>query len=130
VSDKDAALLTIVTPFTEKSGMGLTISNTRSISHYWEVALDRREPRRPAQGADVQFDEFLGDEFCGRQFDESFIADLPPGVDACGENGEFHTFVYDGPLLQRPVEFALQGRSEYVAPPQFGSQRYCFANLE
>jgi uncharacterized protein (TIGR00290 family) len=73
---------------------------------------------------------YLGDEFCGRQFDGSFIADLPPGVDACGENGEFHTFVYDGPLLQRPVEFALKGRSEYVAPPEFGSQRYCFANLE
>jgi uncharacterized protein (TIGR00290 family) len=73
---------------------------------------------------------YLGDEFCGRQFDASFMADLPPGVDACGENGEFHTFVYDGPMFQRPVEFALKGRSEYVAPPEFGSQRYCFANLE
>lgn len=72
---------------------------------------------------------YLGDEFCGRQFDGSFIADLPPGVDACGENGEFHTFVYDGPMFQRPVECAVKGRSEYVAPPEFGSQRYCFANL-
>ena len=73
---------------------------------------------------------FLADEFCGRLFDESFIRDLPAGVDACGENGEFHTFVYDGPLFERPVEFALKGRSEYIAPPEFGSQRYCFANLE
>jgi uncharacterized protein (TIGR00290 family) len=73
---------------------------------------------------------FLADEFCGRLFDESFIRDLPAGVDACGENGEFHTFVYDGPLFERPVEFALQGRSEYVAPPEFGNQRYCFAILE
>lgn len=73
---------------------------------------------------------YLDDEFCGRQFDESFIADLPPGVDACGENGEFHTFVYDGPSFQGPVKFVLKGRSEYVAPPEFGSQRYCFANLE
>ena len=73
---------------------------------------------------------FLADEFCGRQFDESFIRDLPAGVDACGENGEFHTFVYNGPSFQRPVEFALTGRSEYVAPPEFGSQRYCFAELE
>ena len=72
---------------------------------------------------------YLGDEFCGRMFDEAFIRDLPPGVDACGENGEFHTFVFDGPSLQRPVEFVLKGRSEYVAPPEFGSQRYCFANL-
>jgi uncharacterized protein (TIGR00290 family) len=73
---------------------------------------------------------YLDDQFSGRQFDDSFIADLPPGVDACGENGEFHTFVYDGPSFQRPVKFALKGRSEYVAPPEFGSQRYCFANLE
>lgn len=73
---------------------------------------------------------YLGDEFCARQFDESFIADLPPGVDACGENGEFHTFVYDGPSFERSVKFAVKGRSEFVAPPEFGSQRYCFANLE
>jgi uncharacterized protein (TIGR00290 family) len=72
---------------------------------------------------------FLGDEFCGRLFDQSFIDDLPQGVDACGENGEFHTFVYDGPLFGHAVNFALQGRSQYVAPPEFGSQRYCFANL-
>lgn len=72
---------------------------------------------------------FLADEFCGRIFDESFIRDLPPGVDACGENGEFHTFVFDGPLFDRPVDFLLRGRAEYVAPPEFGSQRYCFANL-
>lgn len=71
----------------------------------------------------------LGDEFCGRQFDESFIADLPAGVDACGENGEFHTFVYDGPLFAHPVEFLFEGRAEYLAPPQFGGGRYCFATL-
>jgi uncharacterized protein (TIGR00290 family) len=73
---------------------------------------------------------FLGDEFCGRAFDESFIRDLPVGVDACGENGEFHTFVYDGPSFQRSVEFVLKGRYEYVSPPEFANQRYCFANLE
>jgi uncharacterized protein (TIGR00290 family) len=73
---------------------------------------------------------FLADEFCGRCFDASFIEDLPAGVDACGENGEFHTFVYDGPLFAQPVDFMLRGRSEYVAPAEFGSQRYCFANLE
>lgn len=72
---------------------------------------------------------FLSDEFCGRAFDQHFIDDLPAGVDACGENGEFHTFVHDGPMFQRPVNFVFTGRSEYVAPPEFGSQRYCFANL-
>lgn len=47
----------------------------------------------------------LGPEFCGREIDHSFIRDLPGGVDACGENGEFHTFVYDGPVFRYPVGF-------------------------
>ena len=46
---------------------------------------------------------FLDASFCGREFDAGFIADLPDGVDACGENGEFHTFVFDGPHFARPV---------------------------
>ncbi len=45
----------------------------------------------------------LGEQFLGRAFDDSLLADLPPGVDPCGENGEFHTFVFDGPLFRRPV---------------------------
>jgi uncharacterized protein (TIGR00290 family) len=42
--------------------------------------------------------------FCGREFAESLLADLPSKVDPCGENGEFHTFVYDGPIFRRPVK--------------------------
>ena len=45
-------------------------------------------------------------EFAGREFDASLLHDLPPGVDPCGENGEFHTFVYAGPGLRRPIEHA------------------------
>jgi len=45
----------------------------------------------------------LPSSFAGREFDEAFLADLPAGVDPCGENGEFHTFVYDGPMFSRPV---------------------------
>ena len=41
----------------------------------------------------------LSREFAGRELDESFFRDLPAGVDPCGENGEFHTFVYDGPIF-------------------------------
>ncbi len=47
--------------------------------------------------------EKLSPEFAGRDFDESLLVDLPPGIDPCGENGEFHTFVYDGPLFAEPV---------------------------
>ncbi|RZT94992.1 diphthine--ammonia ligase [Rivibacter subsaxonicus] len=50
---------------------------------------------------------YLDASFCGREFDAAFIADLPPGVDACGENGEFHTFVFDGPRFARPVPHRL-----------------------
>jgi len=41
--------------------------------------------------------------FVGRFFDESFLKSIPPQVDPCGENGEFHTFVYDGPVFKRPI---------------------------
>jgi uncharacterized protein (TIGR00290 family) len=49
----------------------------------------------------------LDSSFAGRELDESFFTDLPPGVDPCGENGEFHTFVFDGPIFSRPVRFTL-----------------------
>jgi uncharacterized protein (TIGR00290 family) len=43
--------------------------------------------------------------FAGREYDRAFVRDLPPGVDPCAENGEFHTFVYDGPIFDKPVQF-------------------------
>lgn len=42
----------------------------------------------------------------GRAFDAGLLAELPPGVDPCGERGEFHTFVWDGPMFARPVPVA------------------------
>jgi uncharacterized protein (TIGR00290 family) len=45
----------------------------------------------------------LGKEFCGKEFDRSFLESLPPGVDPCGENGEFHTFTYAGPIFKNEV---------------------------
>jgi uncharacterized protein (TIGR00290 family) len=42
-------------------------------------------------------------EFAGRDFDTDLLRDLPPGVDPCGENGEFHTFVYAGPMFREPI---------------------------
>lgn len=45
----------------------------------------------------------LSRSFAGRMFDVSFLQDLPPGVDACGENGEFHTFAFAGPMFQQPI---------------------------
>jgi uncharacterized protein (TIGR00290 family) len=46
----------------------------------------------------------LDKTFVGRSFDERFLSELPCGVDPCGENGEFHSFVYDGPIFRDRVE--------------------------
>jgi uncharacterized protein (TIGR00290 family) len=45
--------------------------------------------------------------FAGRMIDKDFLLDLPAGVDACGENGEFHSFCFDGPIFDRPVPFEI-----------------------
>ena len=51
--------------------------------------------------------KLLGKEFVGRIIDKQFIYDLPENVDVCGENGEFHTFVFDGPNFSNPIEFTV-----------------------
>jgi uncharacterized protein (TIGR00290 family) len=45
----------------------------------------------------------LAKSFAGRDYDQSFLEALPPGIDPCGENGEFHTFVYESPVFSRPI---------------------------
>jgi uncharacterized protein (TIGR00290 family) len=52
-------------------------------------------------------EKHLDKSFVGRELDIDFINDLPENVDACGENGEFHTFVYDGPIFKKPIEFFI-----------------------
>lgn len=61
----------------------------------------------------------LGTEFVGRSYDEAFLDALPEGVDPCGEHGEFHTFVTDGPPFRTPVAVDVgeqhgEGRMRYV----------------
>ncbi|MES2850248.1 MAG: diphthine--ammonia ligase [Bacteroidota bacterium] len=61
---------------------------------------------------------FLDKSFCGRIIDKDCINDFPANVDVCGENGEFHTFVFDGPIFKQPVSF-VKGEvvyKEYTAP--------------
>jgi uncharacterized protein (TIGR00290 family) len=62
--------------------------------------------------------DLLPKEFAGRVIDKNFLKELPKNVDACGENGEFHTFVFDGPIFLKPVNF-IKGEivyKEYTAP--------------
>jgi uncharacterized protein (TIGR00290 family) len=49
----------------------------------------------------------LSAEFAGRDFDSQVLTDLPPGIDPCGENGEFHSFVYDGPEFRQAMDVAV-----------------------
>ncbi len=65
-------------------------------------------------------EKYLDKSFCGRIIDEDFIRNLPENVDVCGENGEFHTFVFDGPIFNNPIAFA-KGEiiyRKYAAPKQ------------
>jgi uncharacterized protein (TIGR00290 family) len=49
----------------------------------------------------------LGQAFVGRSIDEQFLSDLPATVDPCGENGEFHSFVSDGPIFREPISYRI-----------------------
>lgn len=46
-------------------------------------------------------------KFAGHEFNAEFLAALPDGIDHCGENGEFHTFVYDGPMFNYPIDISI-----------------------
>lgn len=52
-------------------------------------------------------EKYLDKSFAGRIIDEIFLNDLPNNVDPCGENGEFHTFVFDGPIFKKPIQFNI-----------------------
>jgi len=59
-------------------------------------------------------DGYLGEEWAGREVNKSFIEQLPASVDPCGENGEYHTFCYDGPLFKSKIGFTV-GEKVYKA---------------
>lgn len=50
--------------------------------------------------------KYLDDSFLGRELDHDLLNEFPVDVDPCGENGEYHTFVFDGPIFEKPIEFS------------------------
>jgi uncharacterized protein (TIGR00290 family) len=66
--------------------------------------------------------EVLDKRFAGREFDEAFLSELPSGIDPCGENGEFHSFVYDGPIFENGIRHT---RGEMV----LRDQRFWYLDL-
>jgi uncharacterized protein (TIGR00290 family) len=71
----------------------------------WQIPTDQlaREMMRSGLRARLTCVDQQHRNFAGREFDESLLADLPPTTDPCGENGEFHSFVYDGPMFRRAI---------------------------
>jgi len=69
----------------------------------------------------------LDASYCGRMIDNSLLADLPANVDPCGENGEFHSFVFDGPIFASPVSFTIgeKVRRTYAKPQNPDDDKNC-----
>ena len=68
--------------------------------------------------------KYFGEDFVGTVIDKDFINNLPDGVDPCGENGEFHTFCFDGPIFKNPIPFTIGEKvyREYNSPKTDNSQ--------
>ncbi|UAB80512.1 diphthine--ammonia ligase [Marixanthomonas sp. SCSIO 43207] len=70
----------------------------------------------------------LDKSFVGREVNETFLNDLPKTVDPCGENGEFHTFVYDGPIFKHPIPFKIGEKVLKSYSPSKNDDDDCFTN--
>lgn len=72
-------------------------------------------------------ERYLDKSFVGRNIDQDFINDLPENVDVCGENGEFHTFTFDGPIFSKPIDFEIGEivYRKYESPKQDFSNKAC-----
>ena len=73
----------------------------------WGIPTDALARRMVAAGLRARLTcvdpKALPARFAGRDFDDALLADLPAGIDPCGERGEFHSFAYDGPMFERAV---------------------------
>ncbi|CAN5263973.1 diphthine--ammonia ligase [soil metagenome] len=86
-------------------------------------------------------ENYLDKSFCGRIIDQQFLSDLPVNVDPAGENGEYHSFVFDGPDFKQPVEFKKGNLvfRNYPTPKREGDncfsgaaimqEQFCFLDL-
>ena len=77
----------------------------------WDFPTDRLAREMIAGGLRARIvcidPKHLNPSFAGREFDLQLLSELPAGVDPCGENGEFHSFVYDGPMFSRAIPVTI-----------------------
>ncbi|MBC8111550.1 MAG: diphthine--ammonia ligase [Verrucomicrobia bacterium] len=76
-------------------------------------------------------EKYLDKSFAGRLLDRDFIKDLPKNVDVCGENGEYHSFVFDAPIFDKPIDFEF-GETVYrnYKPVSSKKQDNCHSNAQ
>ena len=74
--------------------------------------------------------KYLDKSFCGRIIDDQFLKDLPANVDPCGENGEFHTFVFDGPIFKNSIDFKIGEKVKKSYAPTTSGDDSCFSNSD
>jgi uncharacterized protein (TIGR00290 family) len=91
--------------YREKKMEGLPI---KPIFPLWEIPTKQLANEMIAGGLKSRITyvdpKKLDTRFAGRVWDQSFLDELPTGVDPCGENGEFHTFAFEGPMLSKPLD--------------------------
>lgn len=68
-------------------------------------------------------DGYLGEDWVGKEINDLSIAELPANVDPCGENGEFHTYCYDGPLFKTKINF--EGGEKVYKPLEVKADTSC-----
>lgn len=73
----------------------------------------------------------LPESFLGKIIDREFMETYPKSADICGENGEYHSFVFDGPLFKKPVDFQIVRKyhAEYADEATGKPRRYCYLEL-
>jgi uncharacterized protein (TIGR00290 family) len=76
--------------------------------------------------------KYFGEDFVGTVIDKNFTDNLPEGVDPCGENGEFHTFCFDGPIFKNPIPFKIGEKvyREYDTPKPEDDDSVCKSDSE
>ncbi len=74
--------------------------------------------------------KYLDETFCGRLIDKEFLDELPSDVDPCGENGEFHTFVFDGPIFKHPIKFEIGEKVLRGYEPSKDEDDNCFTQKQ
>lgn len=87
----------------------LEIVNLKGIFPLWKIPTHKLANDFIHQGFKTIVtcvnEKYLDQSFVGRVLDAQFLSDLPKNVDPCGEHGEFHTFVFDAPIFDKPISF-------------------------